>query len=77
MEDVVILKDPVGNRFPVRVCVRRGRAYFCMGIEQMREVYNLHSNFMVKFAMISAGLFMIRVFRRDANEVHYPAVNRI
>ncbi|KAJ1390844.1 DNA-binding barrel domain superfamily [Sesbania bispinosa] len=77
MEDVVILKDPVGNRFPVRVCVRRGCAYLCFGIEQLREVYSLHSTFMVKFAMINCGLFRIRVFRRDANELRYPPLNRM
>ncbi|KAJ1416620.1 Nucleic acid-binding, OB-fold [Sesbania bispinosa] len=74
LDDIVMLKDPVGNLFPVYICIRNGRGYFCLGIETLRVAYGMESMFTVAFSMRNSGSFKIRVFGPDCLEIDYPVV---
>ncbi|KAJ1436002.1 DNA-binding barrel domain superfamily [Sesbania bispinosa] len=74
LDDIVLLKDPVGNVFPVYICIRNERGYFCLGVEKLRTAYDLHSTFTISFSMRSTGSFKIRVFGIDSSELDYPVI---
>ncbi|KAJ1377806.1 DNA-binding barrel domain superfamily [Sesbania bispinosa] len=74
LDDIVLLKDPVGNMFPVYICIRRGRAYFCLGVNKLRISYNIFSTFTIRFKYVTNWYFKIRVFGSDALEIDYPVV---
>ncbi|KAJ1383205.1 hypothetical protein SESBI_43577 [Sesbania bispinosa] len=51
LDDIVLLKDPVGNLFPVYICIRNERGYFFLGVEKLRTAYALHTTFTVAFLL--------------------------
>ncbi|KAJ1382722.1 DNA-binding barrel domain superfamily [Sesbania bispinosa] len=72
LDDIVLPKDPVGNLFPVYICIRNERGYFCLGVEKLRTAYALHTTFAMAFSLRSTGRFKIRVFGTDCLEIDYP-----
>ncbi|KAJ1390610.1 DNA-binding barrel domain superfamily [Sesbania bispinosa] len=72
LDDIVMLKDPVGNLFPIYICIRNERGYFCLGVEKLRVAYGIDSTFTVAFSMRNSGSFKIRVFGPDCLEIDYP-----
>ncbi|KAJ1390048.1 Zinc finger, GRF-type [Sesbania bispinosa] len=74
LEDLVVCKDPSGNRFPVYLCFRRGRLYFCLGVQNIRDAYGISTSMVISFTLVNSRYFCIRVFGSDANEITYPAL---
>ncbi|KAJ1375518.1 DNA-binding barrel domain superfamily [Sesbania bispinosa] len=75
LPEIIVLRDPIGNRFPVSIRKMGGRAYFTLGLDLLTRGYRSQLPTLIKFTLENPRCFRIRVYTHTLNEIDYPILN--